>query len=223
MHYKIHGIDIPTELSALPINRANQIVLAELKKIIANYTQPTILDYGCGKLRHSYFLLNQGLSVCGVDSIEQITRIQKINKQKTSLTNWSKKLDNLTIYSVEDFSKKEQFFDIAICTNVLSAIPFDHDIIFLLDNIYKHLTNSGRLFLSVQYKNSYFDSYKTKGNANFYNGGWIINNKSKNSYYRLIQPALLRNMCIKSHFVIENEIKKQGSIYLTLIKNNCSL
>lgn len=36
MHYKIHGIDIPTELSALPINRANQVVLMELKNIVAN-------------------------------------------------------------------------------------------------------------------------------------------------------------------------------------------
>lgn len=222
MHYKIHGIDIPTELSALPINRANQVVLMELKNIVANYIQPTILDYGCGKLRHSYFLLNQGLSVCGVDSIKQITRIQKINKQKISLTHLSKRLDNLTIYSVEDFSRKKQFFDIAICTNVLSAIPFDRDIIFILNNIYKHLTNSGRLFLSVQYKNSYFDAYKTKENAIFYNGGWIIKNKNKNSYYRLIQPSLLRKMCINSHFIVGNEINRQGSVYLTLIKNGKS-
>ena len=62
-------------------------------------------------------------------------------------------------------------FDVVFCTNVLSAIPFENERLKLLKNAKKVLKTGGTLFVSVQYRNSYFKDYSRRKDVIKYNDG----------------------------------------------------
>lgn len=213
MHYIIDDFVIKSEYSALPINRYNKVVRAYMQDFFLKNKDPMILDYGCGKLRNTYPFI-ENYNITGVDSPEQINRIQKIDGKYTTLTELSTRYDKLTIIPSNHVKMDGNKYDLILCNNVFSAIPYNSEIIDILCFVKNHLTNKGRALLSVQYKNSYFESFKGRKNSFYYNGGWVVKNKNKNSYYRIIKPTELINLVLDSKLTIISQKINKGSIYL---------
>lgn len=218
MHYKIKldkEIIIKSENAAKSVLQQNKNLLEYLECIPK---EEKVLDYGCGKLRYSLFLLNRGNKVCAVDSAIQLHRKQKINIEKNvSIFDVRKSLKDLEVYIIDDFNMKEKF-NWAICTNVLSAIPFEDIRINVLKNIKDSLREGGKLIISLQYRNSYFKSYEERKNAIKYGDGWILENKNNYTFYGIIPPVKIKQMCKILDFKILDEKIIDGSIILKLEK-----
>jgi SAM-dependent methyltransferase len=198
MHYSIkkeNEIVIKSEYAAKSIRQQSGWVIDWIKNLPVN---SIVLDYGCGKLRYTIPLIQRVNEVIAVDSKEQLNRIQKIDKDKQlTIKEYSKSVSNLKVCSIEEFNYN-QYFDWALCTNVLSAIPHENERIKVLQNIYQALKSNGKALITTQFRNSYFKLYQIKENAQNYNDGWIIKNKKGYSFYGIIPPNSLKELCLKA-------------------------
>ena len=175
------------------------------------------LDYGCGKCRYSKQLSKKAKQVVLVDSEIQISRIQKIHSENTTVQEYARKyIKNATVFSLTDKNWKEKKYDFILCTNVLSAIPDINERKILLKNIASLLSNDGTALISVQHSNSYFKTYSKNPNAIKHEDGWIIKRGSSHSFYGIIKPNKLIEMCKKANLEIVNDYRKEGTIYLTV-------
>lgn len=122
-----------------------------------------ILDFGCGKLRNSKYLVNQGFKVDILDTPKQINKIKETNK---ILFN--------NIYTTDDILKEK--YNIIFNTFVLNVIPDINIRRNIILNMLNLLKIEGRLVIEVRNNNSiYRNKYKEK-----YLDGFIIgNNKTK--------------------------------------------
>ena len=110
-------------------------VCASLKKYVARFDKNVkILDWGCGKLRNSLYLLNLGYDVSILDTEEQIIRIDKkiIKNFKTFINNTDEKFDLILNSFV---------------LNVISDIEIRNNVI---TNIYNSLNNDGYAIFEVR-------------------------------------------------------------------------
>lgn len=215
MHYIINNCLIKSENAALSTKQTNKKIL-EIIDGLKYYD--SILDYGCGKCRYARYLSKKAKKLYLTDSKIQLERVQIIENCKTTIKDYaSNVLKNGIVFSVEeiDFRKK---YDFILCTNVLSAIPKTYERKKVLKNIFKLLKKDGIALLSLQYRNSYFDTYKTNKNACPYNDGWIIKNRNNYSYYAIIPPEKLCLLCEEAGFKIHKKIIVDGSIYVFLKK-----
>lgn len=122
-----------------------------------------ILDYGCGKLRNSKYLINQGFRVDILDTPKQINKIKDADK---ILFN--------KVYTTDDILNEQ--YNIIFNTFVLNVIPdinIRKDIIL---NMIKLLKIKGRLVIEVRNNNSV---YRNKYKKEYLDGFIIGNNKTK--------------------------------------------
>lgn len=211
MHYQINDIIIKSELAAKPPSQTNKNVLQYISLLSNEYE---VLDYGCGKLRYSIPISQKVKRVIAIDSKEQVDTYKKIGNRYCRPRDMSD--SNLTVLSIDEMKWDESKFDVVFCTNVLSAIPFENERLKLLTNAKKVLKINGTLFISVQYRNSYFKSYGQRKDVIKYNDGWLIKKKSKNQYafYAELSPDYIVELCKKvgySSFFIR---KKDGSCFI---------
>lgn len=212
MHYEINGVLIKTENAAKPVSQQNRNVLEWIKSLPFN---SRVLDYGCGKLRYTIPLSETVKNVWAVDSIYQIQRIQTINKINTSLKDYAKEyLKNVTIEEVYSDNWKNNNYDYILCSNVLSSVPLIEERIEILKNLKKSKNNSGIIFLSTQYRNSYFKTYAYKYNSSKFNDGWIITNKNSKTFYGLIPLKSLIELCENVGLKIIQGYNRDGSAYI---------
>ncbi|WP_278548461.1 class I SAM-dependent methyltransferase [Paraclostridium bifermentans] len=217
MHYKINDKLIKSEYAAKSIKQANKEVL----KIINELPNDIVtLDYGCGKLRYTIHLSKKVKHVYSVDSNEQINRKQLIKDAKTTVKDYSNRLDNVTVFSLEDNGWKKNKYDFIICCNVLSAIPIYRERIVIFKNIKKLLSNNGKALISTQYSNSYFNEYKIRKDCKKYYDGWIINGKKNTAFYGIITLEKMIYYATKVGLNVEKSYKKNGSAYLIVNINN---
>ena len=134
-----------------------------------------------------------------------------------SIKDWFKeKFQDEVEIEVEKIKMLNERFDFILCTNVLSAIPFYEERMNVLRNIFNLLKKDGKVLVSVQYRNSYFNTYKSNPNAIMKNDGWLIKKGNSYSFYALISPNKLIDMCYDVGFKMNRKIIKDGSIYLFL-------
>lgn len=211
MHYQINDITIKSELAAKPPSQTNKNVLQYISLLSNEYE---VLDYGCGKLRYSIPISQKVKRVIAIDSKEQVDTYKKIGNRYCRPRDMSN--SNLTVLSIEEMKWNESKFDVVFCTNVLSAIPFENERLKLLINAKKVLKNNGTLFISVQYRNSYFKSYSQRKDVIKYNDGWLIKKKSKNQYafYAELSPDYIVELCKKAGYSSFSIRKKDGSCFI---------
>lgn len=173
------------------------------------------LDYGCGKLRHSILLYYKCSQLVVIDSNIQLERIQRISNQEISVIEYIKNyMPNAKAIPLHDINIIYKKYDFILCTNVLSAIPSLDERIVVINNIKKYLKPKGKALISVQYRNSYFNTYKNNENAKRYLDGWLIKRGVNYSFYGLIMPNDLIKLCINHGLKILNKNLHDGSIYL---------
>lgn len=207
---------VKSENAALSTSQTNKIVL----KFIDNLPDKiNILDYGCGKCRYSLQLGKKARHITLLDSQVQISRTQTIYSTKTTVESFANNnMKNVSVCSIETFDFTKQQFDFILCSNVLSAIPDKQTRKKLLDNIYDILLDNGTALITVQYRNSYFNTYNNREGVEKYEDGWLIKRNNSYSFYGIIYPEQLIEMCLKSNLKIENLYKNDGSIYLTVAR-----
>lgn len=214
MHYLINDCLIKSENAALSSHQTNIEVIKYIDKLS---TGIDILDYGCGKCRYSRQLNTKSRKLVLIDSEIQISRKQIICDVKTTVKEYAKNyLTNTLVYALENIQEIDLKFDFILCTNVLSAIPKTEDRVKTLNQI-KHLLNfEGNALITVQYYNSYFNTYSNNPKIIEYNGGWIIPKGNDYTYYGIIKPKSLIEYCNMAGLFIKNKFSKDGSIYLTV-------
>ena len=214
MHYKIKEYVIESELAAKSVLQPNQNVLKYISNIPSFYT---VLDYGCGKLRYTLPLSKRVKKVVAIDSAEQIKKLQIINGQRTSLS--EVKIDNVTVCALEDSKWRAEAYDLVLCTNVLSAIPFESIREEVIRNACSVLKETGQLYITVQYRNSYFSQYNQRQDVEIFEDGWLIlKNKQRGMFYAPLTSDYIVKLCQKSGFTNFHICNKGGSCYITAKK-----
>ena len=214
MHYKIKEYVIESELAAKSVLQPNQNVLKYISNIPSFYT---VLDYGCGKLRYTLPLSKRVKKVVAIDSAEQIKKLQIINGQRTSLS--EVKIDNVTVCALEDSKWRAEAYDLVLCTNVLSAIPFESIREEVIRNACSVLKETGQLYITVQYRNSYFSQYNQRQDVEIFEDGWLIlKNKQRGMFYAPLTSDYIVKLCQKSGFTNFHICNKDGSCYITAKK-----
>ncbi len=216
MHYKINEeIIIKSENAAKSAKQTNKIVMKYISELPNDYIA---LDYGCGKLRYTIPLCKKVKTVIAVDSKIQLSRNQVIDGEKISIISYANDISNLNVFELSENDWKKQKYDVILCCNVLSTIPNHFDRLTILENIKKMLNETGEALITVQYRNSYFKLYKSRDYAFPYYDGWIINNKGTHSFYGLITPKALEELCNEASLKITNIQIHDGSTYIK-VKN----
>lgn len=214
MHYKIKEYVIESELAAKSVLQPNQNVLNYISNIPSFYT---VLDYGCGKLRYTLPLSKRVKKVVAIDSAEQIKKLQVINGQRTSLS--EVKIDNVTVCALEDSKWRAESYDLVLCTNVLSAIPFESIREEVISNACSVLKETGQLYITVQYRNSYFSQYNQRQDVTKFEDGWLILKKNQRGmFYAPLTSDYIVKLCQRNGFTNFHIYNKDGSCYITAKK-----
>lgn len=211
MHYQINNIIIKSELAAKPISQTNKYVIEYISKLPAD---SYVLDYGCGKLRYSLPISRKVKQTIAIDSSEQIDTYKKIGDRYCKPRDLSN--NKLLVLSIDEMNWDKTRFDVIFCTNVLSAIPFEDVRLELLKNAKRVLKKSGTLFISVQYRNSYFKEYSRRKDVIKYDDGWLIMTKSNNQYafYAELSSDYIINLCKQVGYSTFFVKKKDGSCFI---------
>lgn len=214
MHYQIDKYLIKSENAALSTKQKNKIILSYIEQLPDNIVA---LDYGCGKCRYSKQLSSKTTKLVLIDSNIQISRTQRIYDRELSVLEYASRfLPNTLVYSVEEYDFNKEKFDFILCANVLSAIPFIDERKRVLSNIKQLLKPTGRALITVQYSNSYFNTYGVKEGNVKYEDGWIIKRGNSFSFYGIVFPDKLMTLCEEVGLRIEKIYKHDGSVYLTV-------
>lgn len=210
MHYEIDNCIIESELAAKPTSQTNKYMMGIINALPDHYQ---ILDYGCGKLRYSIPLAKKVKTVVAIDSSFQIDKPQKINSFYGTPRNY--KLEGLNVCDINsDFWQKKKY-DAVFCINVMSAIPCDKERLKIIQDSKRVLKQHGFLLIVVQYRNSYFNMYKTRNDAKAYHDGWLIKRAgNKMSFYGMPKPEYIFELCYKAGFTSINIERHDGSYYI---------
>lgn len=200
MHYKVKNLLIKTENAAKPSSQAAKAVL---DWIGSRQRAKSALDFGCGKLRYSPTLAHQCEKLTLVDSTIQFDRTQRIDGKLTTVRDHVKSnFPNARLLLADAFEEDARKYDLAICANVLSAIPSARTRSKILRQISKKLTRGGVCLFVTQYTNSYFRTAASSPNAVPYLDGWILKTRRGNFYYGVLKKPKLERLLVDHGFVV---------------------
>lgn len=169
-------------------------------KLLAKETikSDKILDYGCGKLRNSNFLLNEGFNVSILDTKKQLDTLP-IDTLK----------DFEGIFNVEDigFNKIDKYKAI-LCSFVLNVIPNKEDRIAVLNNIEKLLDNKAKAYIEVRGK-GFLKNAKSKEP---FNDGYILGTGKVKTFQKGFSKDDLKELINQSSLQVEKIIVNGDSI-----------
>lgn len=212
MHYKIGNCLIKSE-NAAKSHKQQSIYLRNL--INSEDKIESTLDYGCGKLRYSEILVSKSSKQVFIDSQLQLERQQIIHNERTSITEFVKiKYRNASTIALENIDNIADKFDFILCSNVISAIPCVNERSKSIKRIKRLLKNGGKALFVCQYKDIYFESYKSRADCEEYFDGFLIKNKKSYSFYGLITPIILEKLITDNGMKIIRKIDRKGSIYI---------
>ena len=101
----------------------------------------SVLDYGCGKLRNTNYLIENGFSVNIIDTEKQIqNQLDNINR-----------LCIKTYYTTKNINFDNKY-EVILLSFVLNVIPDINDRDILLNNIHKLLNDNGIAYIEVRNK-----------------------------------------------------------------------
>lgn len=153
--------------------------------------------------------------VHAVDSEYQIDRTQIINKKLTNLLKYAQRyLPNVRVHYEDRSTWTNTRYDYVLCANVLSTIPHKKDRIAVLRRISNSINNKGKALLCTQFRNSYFKAYESNPSAKRVLDGWLIESNHGPSFYGIIPPDKLTDLCIDSGLKVLESYQKGESAYV---------
>lgn len=80
-------------------------------------------------------------------------------------------------------------------------------------------TDSGVLFISTQYRNSYFNTYNERADIQRFIDGWLIPRTNKKyCFYAPITENALSELCVDAGLQIKKVFKHDGSCFIIAAK-----
>jgi len=173
-------------------------VCSSIKKYIKNFKKDIkILDYGCGKLRNSLYLLDLGYDISILDTKEQI---EKINHSK---------FKNVFINSTDE---KFDLILNSFVLNVIESVKTRNDII---KKIYNNLNDNGFAIFEVR-RESEIKSIKYKQE---YNDGYLVGKNKIKTFQKFYNKSELETILVQCEFtIIDSQIT--GNSYYCLVQKN---
>lgn len=211
MRYTIApNIEVRTENAAKPDSQASTFLL----RLIHNLDRvSSTFDYGCGKLRYQAAIAETTDFLISVDSEIQLSRIQILRKQKTSIRNILGTSNRFRAYNDIEFSELDAKFDRGFCINVLSVIPCYERRKRVVELMRSKLHRDSECLFVVQYRNSDFTRMMKLPNATSYLDGFLVESLRGYSFYGLIPPGRLESLLRYAGFCIRETMLNEGSAY----------
>lgn len=214
MHYKINNGVIESELAAKSTRQPNKQVLEYIRTLSP---EAVVLDYGCGKFRYTIPLSIQVKKVVAIDSLEQLSKRQIIAGRAMTLLEYHN--NKVSICTIDSGKWRDTKYDAVICTNVLSAIPHHYERLQILKNARSVLKDTGEMFISTQYRNSYFNTYNERIDIQRYNDGWLIPRaNNKYCFYAPLTSDAVAELCMEAELQIRKIYKRDGSCFIIAVK-----
>jgi SAM-dependent methyltransferase len=200
VRYKFKGVELKTENAAKPYRQRSRWLVNQISQISPN---AMALDYRCGKFRYTIPLSRRVRHVCAVDCSSQIEREQQIANRRTNLREYARKyLKNVSVREIDSDGWRRQRFDFILCANVLSVIPHKSDRLKVLRDLRRVLKRNGQLLASTQFRNTYFRQWQEDPNATWVRDGWFVNGVRGASFYAIIPPKKLSQLCRAAGLVV---------------------
>lgn len=157
----------------------------ELSKKISKTA--SILDYGSGRLRNAYYLLDQGFKVSILDTPLQMFNVRDLNQSAFD-----------EVYTIHDSIDKK--FVAILCSYVLNVIPFVEERNHVVKKVYDLLLHGGFAFFEVRKKTGIL---KTKNHEPFEDGYLIGSNKVK-TFQKPFEKSEFSRYVSSFGFIIES-------------------
>jgi hypothetical protein len=217
MRYKINNLEIRSENAAKPATDAAAHLVAWLK---SRECTDSALDYGCGKLRYTHYIAHRSKHIGIVDSDVQLTRMQRINGDDTTVVDYAKKnWPSVAIQGLVDFWKKpSRSYGFILCANVLSAIPCPKTRAKSLRAIHAALQRRGQALFVNQHTNSYFTKISRTPTAKPHLDGWIVESNGRASYYGILNRDTVVHFVSECGFNVEHAWVEGQSNYVLVSK-----
>ncbi len=200
MRYKFKGVELKTENAAKPYRQRGRWLVDQISQIPPN---AIALDYGCGKFRYTIPLAQRIRRVCAVDSSFQIEREQQIANRRTNLREYARKcLKNVSVHEIGSDGWRRLRFDFIPCANVLSVIPHKSNRLKVLCDLRRVLKRNGQLLALTQFRNTYFRQWGEDPNATWTRDGWFVKGARGASFYAIIPPKKLSQLCRVAGLVV---------------------
>lgn len=183
---------ISVEKTAITNGQSNSVKLL----VKENENNKLVLDYGCGKLRNTNYLLR--------------------NKFNVNIYDTKKQLENIDIETlkVANISLKDQY-DLILCSFVLNVIPEKEIRIEILKNIEKTLKIDGFAYIEVR-NNRFLKETKT---AIPYNDGFLLGKGKIKTFQKPYTLNELKHfISMNSNMEILNKKELSNSLILKLKK-----
>lgn len=169
--------------------------LSELLK-----TESSILDYGAGKLRNTFFLKELGHAVSILETTKQIERIQA-----------SHPLLTVPIYSIEE--ELTVTFDAVLCSFVLNVIPSPKSRIEILTNSHRSLRPNGLLVIEVRKRTGILKNKHIEA----YGDGFIVGKNTVKTFQKPYEKDEFEKL-ITSHGFQVNEIESTSDGWMIVAR-----
>ena len=221
MHYTVNGLLIRAENAAKPVSQPNSFVIEYIARLTGGLT---VLDYGCGRFRYTIPLAKMADEVVAVDSEFQLGRMQIIAGEETNLRAYAAEhLPNVTVSDVAARSWQRRRYDFALCTNVLSTVPFPKIRLSILREIRACLrSGTGQVLVSTQFRNTYFKTYASNPSATKHGDGWLIRSRHGAAFYGIIDKDGLAQLCRGAGLTVTESFVKGESAYVLATRPHSS-
>lgn len=217
MRYKAKGTTIRTENAARPAKQASSYLV---KWISSLAHADNILDYGCGKLRYAAALTGRATTLTLVDSEIQISRIQTLAGNLTTIKNFAPKaFPNSRVLSIDEFYRDELAYDFILCANVLPVIPIAKERAKMLRVLSSRLHPDGKALFVSQYQNSYFNNAMASPNSVPHLDGWLLTTNRGAYYFGLLPKETVIRIVSKYGFRVVDAWSHGQSAYVIAATN----
>lgn len=212
MRYRVKHLEIRSENAAKPITSASKALTGWIRAQAPVYAA---LDYGCGKLRYAGELAECCRKMALVDSAVQLDRLQRIDGKRVSIRDYARcRWPHCRTMTPDELDESAQRYNLALCANVLSAIPSAWHRSVALQIIRRSLARNGKCMFVTQYRNSYFANAAKSPNAISHLDGWILATPRGNFYYGLLAKPRLEKILQRAGFRICESWTTDGSAFV---------
>jgi SAM-dependent methyltransferase len=202
VRYWIQGHEIRSENAAKPMVQVSRHVAYWID---SHESVNHALDFGCGKLRYAGALASRARMLTLVDSDVQLSRTQILSGRLTNIRDYvASHWPQARVLTFEAFQSDQRKYDLALCANVLTAIPDAEVRAKALRSIARRLHPSGQCLFVTQFRNSYFKKISESPSSKPHLDGRLLVTPRGSSYYGILPKELLERLVVRHGFTVAN-------------------
>jgi len=218
-------IKIYPEYSAQPsIAKPNPLLEVSIQYILSNRNPQKIkllkiVDYGCGKLRHLHVFFKYFNTIYLVDTEIQLSRVQRLFGEKTSVTHY---IDNLRTSKKMRVFNNHEFESLTLAVDIVFSIAV-FDVVLphvrrrMIKASYKNLKKGGYFVVIIPRNDS--SILKRCSENNKYADGHIFHHHGIVTFFKnFSETKHLINKITKIGFVLSKDLSRYRNVCLIFEK-----